>query len=989
MLCIVAIPFLVGTAVHGWTIIKTLHRQQAKLAIQSVTDEIQSFTRSVENSFRMGYFASTLPIGIREDDDMLGVNLLCRQSYQNLYTIQPNPGLTLSISKLQRIGNEVWFCSKVDIADSICYYAFQINRLKIHDGNAIVISWITPPAQQANLSGYVPQQHKFEPRQNTSIDGHDGLFDIIPAFNIINNFGETVGYGYFGVNLSPITELLNMARSQIVISLVIIALLIGLTVFGYINERRQRNLLSSAEGKSGIFGMIDAQELIDSSTDGIRIIDLEHRVVMVNAKFVAVTGVDESEAVRLKCYDNFKSPMCHTSSCPIERINRGEALVKCTECRITQNGNSQRFTFVITPLLNADGVLLGIMEKFKEITSDQALEHVLAQPGNLFEVFMDNLPVGVFIEDDSLGRFSFQNKFLNNITGGAGLFQFVQSTQQAPEIISDVSMEKEIQLVDAANTLHYFRFFRFKFECSGSFCIGGILIDITKRKEAEDRRNVLSKAVENSPVSVVILSPQVEIEYINPSFAELTGYSIEDIYGKNILTLGIEAGSQHHLVNMADEILQGQIWQGNLSIRSKKGILSWVSSSFTPITDDSGRVQRVVAIMENITRTKEYEKELLMAKRHAEDSDRLKTTFLSNLSHEIRTPLNAIIGFASLLSDSDLSLNERNNLSEIIYRNSNELLHLIENIIEISEIESGQITIVKREMSVNSLLEEAYQEIIEEDRKSSGVRLSLRKEKSDNLTIYSDYARLKQVITHLLGNACKFTETGFIEFGCVVKDSNTLLFYVIDSGIGIDAEKQSVIFNPFRQADESSTRRFGGMGLGLAISRFIVEKLGGKIWMESAVDSGTSVFFTIPYIPTSSKFEVPETLNVYNNYQWDNKIILVADDIDANYLFIKSVLNLTNARIIWARNGSEAVDIVKNSPGISLILMDLVMPDMDGFEATRTIKAMNLNIPIIAQTAYPPSGSQAKAEKNNFDALLEKPIRVNKMLKEIDRLMQN
>ena len=245
------------------------------------------------------------------------------------------------------------------------------------------------------------------------------------------------------------------------------------------------------------------------------------------------------------------------------------------------------------------------------------------------------------------------------------------------------------------------------------------------------------------------------------------------------------------------------------------------------------------------------------------------------------------------------------------------------------------------------------------------------------------------MVSYLISNALKFTETGFIEFGYTFKDPETLMFYVLDTGTGIDVEKQKTLFSPFRQADDSTTRKVGGLGLGLAISKHIIEKLGGEIWFTSTPGSGSTFYFTIPYIPVQSKFENKAFISERRKYNWSNRTILVADDIDTNFKLIKAALKSTNANLIWARNGMEAIQIVKDNPKIDLVLMDLVMPDVDGFEATRQIKAMKKSIPVICQTAYPEKENLQQTERCGFDSFLAKPIKITGMLRTIDSFITN
>jgi signal transduction histidine kinase len=458
---------------------------------------------------------------------------------------------------------------------------------------------------------------------------------------------------------------------------------------------------------------------------------------------------------------------------------------------------------------------------------------------------------------------------------------------------------------------------------------------------------------------------------------------------KSISDIGLEYNGGKNIQKALDSVKAGKTWQGELQLNGKNRERIWVSASFTPVMFES-KLQHILVILENITRRKEYEKELILAKNKAEESDRIKTTFLNNISHEIRTPLNAIIGFSSVLTDPHLGQFERSGFSDLIYKNSQELLQIIENLLEISQIEAGEIKISKTEFSVNALMNEIYSNFEEQERGSSRIKLSLRKEIfQDDLVVLSDPARIKQVLKHLLSNSFNFTPTGFVEFGYRLKDENNLLFYVVDSGIGIEPDKMDFIFNPFRQADSSSTRRHGGLGLGLAISKHVVEKMGGKIWMNSTPGSGTSVFFTIPFIPVKLKFENVNTGNGLKEFNWDGKTILIADDIDANFVFFKAALQKTKANLIWARNGLEALNYVRKGEPVNLILMDLVMPEMDGFEATRIIKSINQKLPVVGQTAYPETISSNKLAECGFDSVLEKPIRTHQMLMEIDRFLVN
>ncbi|HPM90681.1 MAG TPA: PAS domain S-box protein [Tenuifilaceae bacterium] len=819
-------------------------------------------------------------------------------------------------------------------------------------------------------------------------------FYVVNLAEVVDVSGNKAGMTFLAVDVSEIHRLFVS-----LVGLVSILGALSILLLGLFAVKRYRFLKTAAKHEDNIktneedlLRRASLVNLFDAMENGVVMINTDFEVVYINESYADFTGLQHSTTVGEKCYSALQGMYCHTAECPLSRILAGEPRVETTEFRFKSNGEKARFAVATNPITDDSGKILGIIENFKDITEKLEVEQTLKQTEEQFEIFMNSFPLGVFIEDGITHEIIYQNAYLNDISNGACIKDFLPKEKSVKPVKSYRESTEEVMLVDSSGHWRYFLLHKFKFIGVGNnLRIGGIMIDTTERREVERYRDVLSEAIDNSPVSIVILSPAAEIEFVNPYFLELTGYRIEEVYSKDINSLDLEYNSVKVLGKAVAAALGGRVWQGEVHLKHRNIGHSWVGASFIPITDSTGSLQNIVGVMENITQHKEYEKEILLAKSKAEESDNLKSAFLSHLSHEIRTPLNAIIGFSSLLSDSDLSLTERRNLSEIIYRNSNDLLRLIENLIEISEIETGTLDIKKSQFSVNALMHSLYLQILEEDKKATNVRFSLRREvHHDDMVIYSDEAHIRQVLFHLLVNSCKFTNHGFIEFGYSIVDEFTIMFYVLDSGVGIETDKQALIFNPFRQVDESSTRQFGGMGLGLAISKHIVEKLGGKIWFNSTPGSGTNFYFTVPYIPVNSKFEVDNVGSRLQKFNWSSKTILVADDIDVNFVYLKAALKRTNAQVLWAKNGKEAVEIVRQGPeSINLVLMDLVMPDMDGFEATRLIKDFDSSIPVIGQTAYPNPGNAEAVNQYGLDSLLEKPIKINSLLNELNKYLDN
>jgi CheY-like chemotaxis protein len=256
----------------------------------------------------------------------------------------------------------------------------------------------------------------------------------------------------------------------------------------------------------------------------------------------------------------------------------------------------------------------------------------------------------------------------------------------------------------------------------------------------------------------------------------------------------------------------------------------------------------------------------------------------------------------------------------------------------------------------------------------------------ENSIFYSDGHRIRQVLSNLVGNALKFTDKGFVEFGYINNSSEKQIqFFVRDTGIGIPPDKMEIIFERFRQVQEGSTRRYGGTGIGLYISKHIVELLGGKIWVESTLDKGTTFNFTIPY---ESMLQEDESTSIFEPikkvYDWKDKTIVIAEDVETNYYFISAILSQTNAKIIWARDGQEVVNVCGNGDKVDLILMDIQMPKLNGYEATAIIKQLNPNITIIAQTAYAMPNDNIKCLEAGCNDYISKPINSLLLLDKLD-----
>jgi len=367
----------------------------------------------------------------------------------------------------------------------------------------------------------------------------------------------------------------------------------------------------------------------------------------------------------------------------------------------------------------------------------------------------------------------------------------------------------------------------------------------------------------------------------------------------------------------------------------------------------------------------------------AEVANRNKTAFLANISHEIRSPLNGIIGFSELLADKNLTDAERERYLNIIQNNGNALISLLSDLIDISKLESGNLEISRHKFRPVKLLEDLKHQFESNSGGKYGEVSVVFTANSaiKDIEIESDSNRLRQVLVNLITNAKKFTTKGRIEIGADFSGSE-MLFWVKDTGIGIPYDKQAAVFERFRQVDTPDTRPMLGFGLGLAISKALVELLGGHLWLESQPEVGSLFAFTIKTNKINDTMETNHLKETGSSYPYDFRehTILIAEDIDFSFLYIEAVLRRTGIKILWAQNGKEAVEHIKSNSSIDLVMMDMHMPIMNGYEASEIISGLRPELPIIAQTAFVLPEDVKKCYAAGCTGYLAKPIRKEQLL---------
>jgi signal transduction histidine kinase/CheY-like chemotaxis protein len=370
--------------------------------------------------------------------------------------------------------------------------------------------------------------------------------------------------------------------------------------------------------------------------------------------------------------------------------------------------------------------------------------------------------------------------------------------------------------------------------------------------------------------------------------------------------------------------------------------------------------------------------QLQIEKEKAQESDRLKTAFLQNVSHEIRTPMNAIMGFSKLLSKNYNNKPKLEKFSVIINQRCKDLLDIINDLLDIAKIESGQLTFKMEECNLKELFDELIAFYTEYQKRIGKQHIQLNLQDLSTLTnhtIISDKVKLKQIFINLINNAFKFTNIGKIEGACKIDDHDKLIFYVSDTGIGIPDEKQQLVFDRFAQLSPGEDRLVSGTGLGLSIVKGLVELMGGEIWLESKIGVGTTFYFSLPYIQTKIEVESNRTelVGKFQEIVLQNKTILIVEDDNYNAEYLKEILTYTQLNVLLARNGKEAVDIAIKQP-VDLILMDVNLPDFNGYEAITQIKKLKPDIKVIVQTAYASVDEKQKAMGFGSNNYISKPI---------------
>lgn len=527
--------------------------------------------------------------------------------------------------------------------------------------------------------------------------------------------------------------------------------------------------------------------------------------------------------------------------------------------------------------------------------------------------------------------------------------------------------------------------------------IEGFMTDITERKRAEEELQKLnedleervkertaefkklSEAVTQSPASVVITDKDGTIEYVNPRFSKVTGYTAKEAVGDNPRVLKSGNLPKAYYKDLWDTILSGSTWRGEFINRKKNGEDFWESASISPIKNDAGEITHFVAVKQDITEKKYMEEQLIQAKRAADEANKAKGEFLANMSHEVRTPMNAVIGMTHLALQTDLTIKQRDYLTKI-QSSANSLLGIINDILDFSKIEAGKLDMESVEFNLDHVLDNLANLITVKAQEKKDLEILFAMSHRVPRFLVGDALRLGQVLINLANNAVKFTDSGEIVVSTKLdkkdEDRVTLKFSVRDTGIGLTEDLIDKLFEAFSQADTSTTRKYGGTGLGLNISKLLVEMMGGKIWVESDPGRGSTFHFTANFGLKKEKGQ--KCLRVSTDLR--GKKILVVDDNATSRKILQEILHSFSFEVSLAASGEEGLAELESAPKdrpYDLVIMDWKMPGMDGLEASRRIKnhtELGRIPPIILVTAYGREEIMQQAEQLRLEGFLLKPV---------------
>ena len=653
-------------------------------------------------------------------------------------------------------------------------------------------------------------------------------------------------------------------------------------------------------------------------------------------------------------------------------------------------------------IYNKEGKALGIRTSGQDITNFRKAEQDFSTTESLYRQMIDNAPFGMHfyqLTDDDRLIFTAANHAANSILGidhtqlvglpieeafpslkGIGIIEhYCNAARDNITWVTDHIVYSDNKISGA-------------FEVKAFQTVPGSMVaifsDITNRKQSEEALRESQQLFETltrvSPVGIFRTNSAGATTFVNPKWTALTGLSFEDAMDHKYLAAIHPDDREERVKEWNAAVKKGKFVVSEYRFLRSDGSIIWVQGHAVPEIAD-GNIKGYIGTITDISELKRVENELFQTKEKAVASDRLKTTFMGNISHEIRTPLNGIIGFAEMISSGNNTPEENEECIEFLNLSINRLTRIIDNIMDLSMMMSGNTRVNSETFRLDLLINEVVKKYESE---AAGKNLSFSFDGINQLSgksVISDQTLIRRIFNELVNNAVKFTNKGSISIVCRVKN-NMLSFHVQDSGIGISEQILPFIFEPFVQEDVYSARESNSNGLGLSIVNEAVKMLKGTIVADSASDSGTSIKVNLPV--TESQNETESAFHS-SGFEKENEhpVILVVEDEEINMIYLRRILKQKGYQLLIASNGPEAISYIEYGHQVDLILMDMKMPGMDGFETTRRIKAINPKVKIAAVTAYASDADRKECMEAGCDNYISKPFQKNDLYQLIKQMI--
>ena len=813
---------------------------------------------------------------------------------------------------------------------------------------------------------------------------------------------------------------ISLNRFEYIVVFFLLLMVAGLVVYGEMMLRKRK--LAYQERKRFLDRIAASEErsrlLLDSTAEGIYGIDLDGNCTFCNPACARILGYDRPEDLLRK---NMHSVMHHTrpdgtpyplNECITSRaFKKVEGTYANNEVLWRKDGSSFPAEYWSYPV-RRDGEVIGAVVAFLDITKrkrdEEALRTSEAKYRGLFEDSRDALmtlapPSWAFTSGNPAAVQMFRAKDEKDFTSHG---PWDLSPEWQPD--GRASSEKAKEMIETAmrEGSHFFEWTHRRLggeefpadvlltrvEEGGEAILQATVRDITDRKRAEEQNRLQVAALENAANAVVMTDTEGMILWVNPAFTSLTGYPAEEAIGKHTRLLRSGRQNPEFYADLWQTIKRGQVWRGELINRKKDGSFYTEGMTIAPIRDSLGAITRYVAIKQDVTERKRAEEALSQAKDAAEAASRAKSEFLANMSHEIRTPFNAIVGMTELALDTELTPEQREYLNTVKSATGS-LLTVINDILDFSKIEAGKLEMDRIDFRLRETIEDTMR-MLALRAHEKGLELACRISQGIPEILIGDPDRLRQIIVNLTGNAIKFTASGEVivnvEVESQTKNDVFLHFTVKDTGIGIPADKQQMIFQAFSQADTSTTRRYGGTGLGLAIASRLVKVMGGNLWLESEAGKGSTFHFTARFPVQQHPTVAPVSKGTAHLVDVP---VLVVDDNATNRRILEEMLLRWGMRPTSVPSGPAALAALKaaseEGEPFPLTLLDVNMPGMDGFEVAERIREVPAwgGTSVMMLTSSSCKGDLDRCRELGLAAYLIKPVRRTELLERILTVM--